>query len=346
MNARLTCALLTTGALIALAVPTASGAGGYAGPGQGFEGGVTGLPGGPASAVRYSALLGHRQATVVATEVDGGEIRESRSLGGPWTLPAVTIDGESGGLSADGRRLVLTQAPIPGRSLKTEFLVLDTDHFRVSHRITLDGLASFDAISPDGRLVYFVRYEEPANPFDYEVRAYDLERDRLLPGEIVDPEEPDEQMSGEPVARATSPDGRWVYTAYAGGEEAFIHALDTQEATAVCIDLTQFTPDEAYRLELGAAGGTIRVLRRGELEATVDPETFEVTPSPRSPAPANEDGSPWPVVIAVAAVAAGLLGLAALLRRRRADEAGLGEIFAGAEAQEAPEPEREPEPVP
>jgi hypothetical protein len=347
------CSVLTTAVIAVTTVVApaadAKGAGGYAGPAQSFGAGVTGPPQTPAGASRFSTLTDDGKTTVVETDTHGGEVRASRTINGVWGLPAVTDKGEAGGLSADGGTLVLIHPPSGFPPRETEYLVLDAERLRVRERIAMDGFASYDAISPDGSLAYFVLYDDPVNPFEYAVRAYDLERDRLLPGEVVDPEEPDEQMAGQPVARATSPDGRWTYTAYAGGKEAFIHALDTQEATAVCVDLTQFTPQEAYRLEIGAADGTIRVLHRGELTATVDPETFEVTPVSEEAAPTDSGGFPWApaavaaVVMAVAAVA--LVGFARR-RRRRAEEAELGEVFAAAETQEGPEAEREPEPVP
>jgi hypothetical protein len=69
------------------------------------------------------------------------------------------------------------------------------------------------------------------------VRAYDLERQRLLPGAIVDRTEPNDVMRGYPVRRVTSPGGVWVYTLYGGGRMPFVHALDTVHRQAVCLDL-------------------------------------------------------------------------------------------------------------
>ena len=44
-------------------------------------------------------------------------------------------------------------------------------------------------------------------------------------------------MSGIPVTRMPSMDGRWAYTLYDNGRHSFVHALDTARRTAVCIDL-------------------------------------------------------------------------------------------------------------
>jgi hypothetical protein len=346
---RIAIAVAATIALAAAPPAAAKWLSGFSGPAVSYEGSVTGSPGGPASDVRFAAVPGRRETTIVTTDVDGGEIRETGRVDGVWGLPAVTLDGEPGGLSANGETLVLVRPPHPSRPDASEFLILDADHFRVRDRVELNKLASFDAISPDGRLVYFVLYDSPGNPFDYAVRAYDRKRGELLPGEIVDPEEPDEQMAGEPVARAASPDGRWTYTAYAGGEEAFIHALDTEGRTAVCIDLEQFTPDEAYRLEIGAATGTIRVFERGDLAATVDPQTFEVAPVTDEPASvAGDEGvAATPYALAAAAFVVLAAGAILLVRRRRraTEEAGLGEVFSAA-GTDGTAAEREAEPVP
>jgi len=72
------------------------------------------------------------------------------------------------------------------------------------------------ALSPDGATLYLIQYTSRRDPTRYEVRAYDLPRDRLRPGAIVDPREPDERMRGFPITRSTSRDGRWAYTLYDG----------------------------------------------------------------------------------------------------------------------------------
>ena len=47
--------------------------------------------------------------------------------------------------------------------------------------ITLQGDFSFDALSPDGRLLYLVQYLSPRDPTRYLVRLYDLERGSAAP---------------------------------------------------------------------------------------------------------------------------------------------------------------------
>jgi hypothetical protein len=124
----------------------------------------------------------------------------------------------------------------------------------------------------------------------------------------------------------TSPDGRWAFTLYAGGDEAFIHALDTERATAVCIDLPMVPSGAIWRKQLRppAPGEPIRVLDDKRVVAVVNPETFEVSepePAPLTePADDEEDESD---AIAWLAIAGGggllVLGLALALRRREGE---------------------------
>lgn len=323
-------ALVAAAAGLLIGAPVATGAGGPVIPGGAYGGnGVTGPEGQPSAAFRYLTVDTDGAGTLVEKiATDGGTLASLRRLSDPWTLPAVTISGDASGLSADGDTLILIR-PYEGRAEQTRMLALNTRRLQQSEKLVLDGRFSFDAISPDGGLIYLVEYENPRNPLDYRVRAYDLAADEFLPGKIVDPEKPDEQMTGQPIARQTSPDGRWAYTLYGGGRETFIHALDTQEATAVCVDLEQFGPRDLYRLGLEAdpASGALTVLLRGDPAAVVDPETFEVgsPPSPADPI-ADADGGGW----AGWAAAGGGLALVAggaflLLRRRRRNDDSVDE---------------------
>jgi outer membrane protein assembly factor BamB len=70
----------------------------------------------------------------------------------------------------------------------------------------------------------------------YLVRNYDLVRDKLMPGAVVDKLEGEWQMEGEPIARAVPATAPWVYTLYTKHEGPFVHALNT-EGFALCIDL-------------------------------------------------------------------------------------------------------------
>jgi hypothetical protein len=139
-------------------------------------------------------------------------------------------------------------------------------------------------------------------------------------------------MAGFPLDRATSPDGRWAYTLYSGGDETFIHALDTKGTTAQCIDIEDARARDMYQLglNLDPGSGQITVLDQGAPVAVVDPETFEVSdpPSPEPAATAADEDSGGTAWVGWAAVAGGLLliaGLAVALWRRRRPAEGVDE---------------------
>jgi hypothetical protein len=211
-----------------------------------------------------------------ATLVRAGDGRQAR-IAGRWTVPAVTINGGTTGLSADGTTLVLARVeaeyPPPG----TRLAILDARALSVRRRVDLHDFATVDAVSPDGRWAYLVQYQG-ADPLDYRVRALDTRSGRFAPADVVDPREPDEQMGGLPFARLMSPDGRWAYTLYSGGHEVFIHALDTVGRTAVCIDLEMLHPrTDLSRFSLRLAGERLEVRGGRGVVAIVDRETFAVT---------------------------------------------------------------------
>jgi hypothetical protein len=277
----------------------------------------------PGSDDRYVALEAVDGTVLARLEQDGGEVIRARSLNERLITPPVALDGTAGGLSADGRTLVLVP-PRTGLALeRTKLEVFDAATLRGRDEFVLRGDFSFDAISPDGSRIYLIEYLRPGDPTRYRVRALDAHTGRLLPDPILDPEEPPGEMRGYPITRATSPDGRWAYTLYdGGGDHPFIHALDTVDGRAVCIDvhplaghaaLRNFFPRPVSRFEL-AAGDELTVLDQGQPIALVDTQTFEV----RDPSEASDaNGFPWAVLVVapIALVAAWALSLG--LRRRR-----------------------------
>lgn len=283
------------------------------------------------SGSRYVTLNANRSTVVAQIEVEGGKIADSRLIRGRFTIPAVAYDGSPSGLSADGGTLILVRPRIVFPQRHTTFAVIDTKRLRVQDVVTLDGDFSFDAISPDGSTLYLIHYPSPRNPTRYEVRGFDLASGELLPGTIVDPEEPDERMQGLPVSRATSPDGRWAYTLYDGnGDEPFIHALDTVGRRAVCIDLPQLE-DARNLFMLGLRtqqhGRQLIVLRRRPALGkpglaqpsppllTVSTTSFEVLEP--DPAQADDSGGMPPWLLTGVAIGAVAIAIASVLGRRR-----------------------------
>jgi hypothetical protein len=284
-------------------------------------------------------LLTRRVGTdtvVTAVRLGSGAVDRSRRIAGHWAIPAVALDGSTTGLSADGGTLVLARpastSSYPPTS--TRLAVLDARTLTVRREIALDGFFTVDAVAPDGATVGLIHYASE-DPFDYRVRALDTRTGRLAERDIVDPREPDERMGGLPWTRVMSPDGRWAYTLYGGGDETFIHALNTAGRTAACIDLEMLAPQEdlsRVRLRLSPDGRRLDVRDGSELVASVDARTFAVSePGEAAPAatrepatrrdavapPGGDDsGVPWPALLLAAAVLVGAAGLVTLRRRR------------------------------
>jgi hypothetical protein len=230
---------------------------------------------------RYVAVPSGRDTVV--THLGDNVAFASRTLDGRFTVPVVAIDGTAAGLSADRSTFVLI-APRRGfPRARTTFAVLDAGSLRLRTTVVLHGDFSFDALSPDGTRMYLVHYQSKTDPTRYEVRAYDLVRDRLLPEPIVDPTEVDEQMRGYPITRATTPDGRYAYTLYDGaGKMPFVHALDTVKGEARCIDLDMLAGrEDLYQLGLDLrVGGTRLAVVSGSTQVTAfDTRTYLPTAS-------------------------------------------------------------------
>jgi hypothetical protein len=273
-----------------------------------------------------------QKGTILAVvRTDDGMVLNSRFIRHRFAVPVVAYDVSTAGLSADGRRLVLIE---PRRSFPradTTFTVIRARHLTTERTFTLQGDFSFDALSPNGRWLYLVEYLSPRDPTRYLVRLYDLERRRLLPEPIIDPREVGNVMRGMPVTRANSPDGRFAYTLYDGGEHPFIHALDTVEKSARCIDLHGLMGFQQFgdlKLDVSPNGGTIALMLGKRPVAFVDARTNEVTEAPPAPpvsATRTVDDDPrsvpWLLLGGLAAALVAVLLLAQrVLKRRRGSE--------------------------
>lgn len=314
--------------LAVLAAPTAFPATANADglPVAGVDVGATGVAE-PNGVFRYVALPAGRGETIVArVGRRGGQVTFFRRLPGRFTIPAVAYDGSASGLSADGQTLVLIRPRIRFPQRETVLAVIDTPRLRF-RIVSLRGDFSFDAISPDGRFVYLIHYLSPRNQTNYEVRAYDLRRSRLLAAPIVDPSEPDEPMQGIPASRATSPDGRWAYTLYEVPKgEPFVHALDTAGRTAVCVDLHHLEGRNLapMGLAIDPAGEQLTVTSRGRPVALIDTQSFEVSDPPRRAEATTKGaggGVPWLLLpaLAIGGIGAALMTAAWRGRRRRGE---------------------------
>jgi hypothetical protein len=209
---------------------------------------------------RYVAMHSLHGTTIARIQRDGGRVVASRFFPRGLVIPTVAYDGTATGLSADGSRLVAVR-PLRRR---TEFTVLETKRLKRRATISLRGRFTLDAVSRDGGMLYLIQTllnGRTRSNGRYAVRAYHVGARELLPDPIVDPSEPDEPMTGLPLTRVMSRDGRWAYTLYDSPGHPFVHALDTEEATARCIDLHALAGRDdllAIRLTVGR-DGTIAV---------------------------------------------------------------------------------------
>ena len=266
-------------ALVAVVATMAAGARADGSPyAPGLVFGATGVPA-PNGALRYVSLASSRSTIVAAIRVRSGRVLRNGVLRGFYGVPIVAWDNSTGGVSGDGRTLVLgAYGPTPGSPGATPFVVLRTRTLRPTRRFRLKGSWAFDAISPDGSRIYLVEYLAAGHSPRYRVRSVDARTGRLDPDVIVDRREDEVLMRGQPVTRRSSSDGRWAYTLYARpGAEPFVHALDTVEGEAYCVDLPlelRQVEQMALRLRLGRDG--LEVHRGPTTLAVVDTEKLEV----------------------------------------------------------------------
>ena len=233
----------------------------------------------PGTQVRYVTLRTGRGTLVARIAVDSGRVLRFRPIRGNFTIPAVAYDGSSSGLSADGSTLALIQPRLSFPRARTAFLVLDAKRLQVRKPINLRGDFSFDAISRDGRTLFFIEYVSPRDPTRYNVRAYDVLSGRLLAKPVVDPHEGQDAMRGSPLTRTTSPDGRWAYTLYDGaGKTPFVHALDTSRREARCIDLPMLVLGGGpLHLTVAPNAAMLTVSTQGRAVAVIDTSTFQAS---------------------------------------------------------------------
>jgi hypothetical protein len=264
---------LVLGAALAAAT-TVAGAARAVGPWPGLAASVKDSTG-----YRYSVHRAGGMTTLKAMR-DGRVVR-SATFRGLFGVPAVTSTGAAGGLSPNGRLLVLAEPPnYEGLRETSRFLLVSTPRLSPVRTLELPGEFGFDALSPNGGTLYLIQHIASEDLVRYVVRAYDLRTRRLLASPIVDKRSPDEAMRGYPVARATSPGGDWVYTLYTRAPDqgnVFVHALNAAGRYAFCIDLPHW-PSAANiwgaRLEVS---GPMVLVRAGSMRiATIDMDTLRV----------------------------------------------------------------------
>jgi hypothetical protein len=218
-------------------------------------------------AMHFVAIGAGESTLVRAFKTSDGSIAMSETIAGSFGVPMITQVGPAGGMFRDSSTFVLQSI---GLEPTTQFALLSTQDLSTRDRISLKGTFGFDALSPDGSMLYLIQHSSTQDIQHYIVRAYDLSAHKLLPGRIADKTQKSWVMQGWAVSRVTSASGRWVYTLYANpGGYPFIHALDTVKGVAHCVGLPWSSYDSSqndvfnFSLALGPQGKTLAVKWQG-----------------------------------------------------------------------------------
>ncbi len=191
----------------------------------------------PGWSTLYTVVDGPSGSTLRALDLKSGAVLHEARLDAKYELPARGYAGKPGGLSEDGRWLVLRHR----ESGRSTFLVLGTDFTGSPRRADLDGDFEFDAVTNDGRRLYLVEYTS-ADHLLYQVRQYHVDAGYLDPRIVVDKTSGALAMSGVRLTSVASPGGQFVYSLYVNGRRGpFIHALDTGAGFATCVFLPRAT---------------------------------------------------------------------------------------------------------
>jgi DNA-binding beta-propeller fold protein YncE len=228
----------------------------------------------------FTAAPAGGKTTIRDVAVQPGMPGPKVDIDGTWQLPTLGPDPLPVGLSSDGSTLILVEASPPAgsaTSATTRFAVLSAVPLEGPARIiTLRGRFDYDAVSPDGSTLYVVQHLDANEGGRYQVRSVSAATGEMAEGVIADKRNIEEQMAGYPLAQVRRPDGL-VLTLYQGTEFAFIHALNTVEGWAVCIDLPASGLDDAkaaadWGLASSPDGGSVYAVNATlGLIADVDP---------------------------------------------------------------------------
>jgi DNA-binding beta-propeller fold protein YncE len=185
--------------------------------------------------------------SLVDTNPLTGTTQGTLLLPGSYQLPPATYTGLPGGLSPDGRWLVLESfdRSAGASPTATHLLVVDTSTLKIKHQVDLVGYFAFDALSNDGQRLYLIQY---LNGTEYYVRLYDLQAERLDANIVVGKADGFQAMVGKRLSGVAVIEGHWLLSMYVRPHDGpFIHELSLDGAFAFCVDLpgTGFASDPA-----------------------------------------------------------------------------------------------------
>lgn len=247
--------------LVALAAaPTAFAA--FPGP-YGLQGGQGVLS--TDGTVSFTAAKGVGGTLIRAISTEGGTVLRSRTFKGQYGIPTLQYGKPGEGMSRDGKTFVLENV---GFADTSRFMLVSTSDLSTVESFSLNGTYAFDALSPNGAMMYLIQHQTTQDVNHYIVRGYNLRTHTLLPRRIADKTQASWVMQGWAVSRTTSPNGRWVYTLYANpGGYPFVHALDTLKSVAHCVGLpwpaTNGDQNAVFNFTLGLKGNVLAVRYQG-----------------------------------------------------------------------------------
>ncbi len=207
-----------------------------------------------------------------------------QSIAGAWRLPTIGLEPVPAGVSADGSTIVLVELDRPQDATVSRFAIVDRSSQAKPRIVELPGAFEFDALSPDGSLLYVVEHLPSPPAGHYQVRTIETATGTMRPEVIADKLDSSEAMAGWPVAQSRRGDG-FVFTLYRGTEHPFIHALNSVDAWAVCLDLPASGMDDAdAALDWGMAPSLdgqdlLAINATLGLAVQVDPDEFAIRQS-------------------------------------------------------------------
>lgn len=171
----------------------------------------------PAGIVENGTLVSKQNDLLTWYDLASGARTGDATIAGRWALVGASQDGARAVLARTQKRS--TSFEVVARGAPAKLLKLGGNRWE------------FDALSGSN---LFLILETDAG---YYVRLYDLAANTLVKQPLKGPGE-NALISGAPFARVASPDGRYLFTLYVGGDGgAMIHELDLTHAKAICIGL-------------------------------------------------------------------------------------------------------------
>jgi hypothetical protein len=250
-------------------------------------------------AAKDSFAAGQHKTEVRAIDPKTGQTLHETTINGAYALPVVGPSGTFGGLSPNGRWLVLEATPgqVAGR-WQIDLVVLDSAFAKAPRyaKFDSDDIYHFDGINNSGDGLYLIQQLSSVPQSPYQVRFYDLTNGVLDPTIVVAKGEED-VMSGARQTAALAPDGEWLYSLYLNTEHGpFIHALNLTNRFAVCIDLPKDSKGDeekqsAWSLVMSPSGKTLYAVNGAlNMVADVDTNQFQVRRTSMIAAPAANSG--------------------------------------------------------